>query len=228
MIFGGLQKLTLLDYPNHMACTVFTQGCNLRCPFCHNASLVCHNDNLVDESEVLDLLKKRKGVLEGICISGGEPLMQKDVVEFVTKVKQMGYKVKLDTNGTNYDKLKYLVENNLVDYVAMDVKNSKELYSVTCGCDVDLETVCKCVDLLKQGKVDYEFRTTLCHPLHDHDSVKDMAEWLKDAKHWYLQQFVDSGNLLGEGVCGFDKGNMEALHRVAVDVCPTAQLRGVK
>ena len=228
MIFGGLQKLTLLDYPNHMACTVFTQGCNLRCPFCHNASLVCHNDNLVDESEVLDLLNKRKGVLEGICISGGEPLMQKDVVEFVTKVKQMGYKVKLDTNGTNYDKLKYLVENNLVDYVAMDVKNSKELYSVTCGCDVDLETVCKCVDLLKQGKVDYEFRTTLCHPLHDHDSVKDMAEWLKDAKHWYLQQFVDSGNLLGEGVCGFDKGNMEALHRVAVAICPTAQLRGVK
>ena len=154
--------------------------------------------------------------------------MQKDVVEFVTKVKQMGYKVKLDTNGTSYDKLKYLVENNLVDYVAMDVKNSKELYSVTCGCDVDLETVCKCVDLLKQGKVDYEFRTTLCHPLHDHDSVKDMAEWLKDAKHWYLQQFVDSGNLLGEGVCGFDKGNMEALHRVAVAICPTAQLRGVK
>jgi pyruvate formate lyase activating enzyme len=228
MIFGGLQKLTLLDYPNHMACTVFTQGCNLRCPFCHNASLVCHNDNLVDESEVLDLLNKRKGVLEGICISGGEPLMQKDIVEFVTKVKQMGYKVKLDTNGTNYDKLKYLVENNLVDYVAMDVKNSKELYSVTCGCEVDLETVCKCVDLLKQGKVDYEFRTTLCHPLHDHDSVKDMAEWLKDAKHWYLQQFVDSGNLLGEGVCGFDKGNMEALHRVAVAICPTAQLRGVK
>lgn len=228
MIFGGLQKLTLLDYPNHMACTVFTQGCNLRCPFCHNASLVCHNDNLVDESEVLDLLKKRRGVLEGICISGGEPLMQKDVVEFVTKVKQMGYKVKLDTNGTSYDKLKYLVENNLVDYVAMDVKNSKELYSVTCGCEVDLETVCKCVDLLKQGKVDYEFRTTLCHPLHDHDSVKDMAEWLKDAKHWYLQQFVDSGNLLGEGICGFDKGNMEALHRVAVAICPTAQLRGVK
>lgn len=228
MIFGGLLKLTLLDYPNHMACTVFTNGCNMRCPFCHNAHLVTQIDQQIDQQEVLDLLQKRKGVLEGICISGGEPLMQKDVVEFVTKVKQMGYKVKLDTNGTSYDKLRYLIDNKLVDYVAMDVKNSKALYNVTCGCEVDLDTVCKCVDLLLLGKVDYEFRTTLCHPLHDSDSIKDMAEWLKDAKHWYLQQFVDSGNLVGEGVSQLDKETMENLHRVAVAICPTAQLRGVK
>ncbi|MBR2974349.1 MAG: anaerobic ribonucleoside-triphosphate reductase activating protein [Clostridia bacterium] len=228
MIFGGLLKLTLLDYPNHMACTVFTNGCNMRCPFCHNAHLVAQIDQQIDQQEVLDLLHKRKGVLEGICISGGEPLMQKDIVEFVTKVKQMGYKVKLDTNGTSYDKLRYLIDNKLVDYVAMDVKNSKALYNVTCGCEVDLDTVCKCVDLLLLGKVDYEFRTTLCHPLHDSDSIKDMAEWLKDAKHWYLQQFVDSGNLVGEGVSQLDKETMENLHRVAVAICPTAQLRGVK
>jgi len=228
MIFGGLLKLTLLDYPNHMACTVFTNGCNMRCPFCHNAHLVTQIDQQIDQQEVLDLLQKRKGVLEGICISGGEPLMQKDVVEFVTKVKQMGYKVKLDTNGTSYDKLRYLIDNKLVDYVAMDVKNSKALYNVTCGCEVDLDIVCKCVDLLLLGKVDYEFRTTLCHPLHDSDSIKDMAEWLKDAKHWYLQQFVDSGNLVGEGVSQLDKETMENLHRVAVAICPTAQLRGVK
>ncbi len=228
MIFGGLLKLTLLDYPNHMACTVFTNGCNMRCPFCHNAHLVTQIDQQIDQQEVLDLLQKRKGVLEGICISGGEPLMQKDIVEFVTKVKQMGYKVKLDTNGTSYDKLRYLIDNKLVDYVAMDVKNSKALYNVTCGCEVDLDTICKCVDLLLLGKVDYEFRTTLCHPLHDSDSIKDMADWLKDAKHWYLQQFVDSGNLVGEGVSQLDKETMENLHRVAVAICPTAQLRGVK
>ena len=228
MIFGGLQKLTLLDFPNHMACIVFTQGCNLRCPFCHNSALVCHNDDLISQNEVISYLQKRKGVLDGVCISGGEPLHQKDIVEFITMVKNMGYKVKLDTNGTNYEKLAYLVENNLVDYVAMYIKNSKELYEVTCGCDVDLDEVSKCVDLLKQGKVDYEFRTTVCRPLHDQHSIKLVAEWLKDAKHWYIQQFEDSGSLLGEGVSAFDKDAMQALHAVAVSICPTAELRGVK
>ena len=228
MNFGGHLKVTLLDFPNHVATTIFTNGCNMRCPFCHNAHLVSECDQVIATEEIVDYLNKRKNVLEGVCISGGEPLLQKDIVEFITMVKGLGYKVKLDTNGTSYDKLKYLVDNRLVDYVAMDIKNSKELYSVTCGCEVDLDEICKSVQLLKQGKVDYEFRTTLCHPLHDQASIKAMAEWLADCKHWYLQQFEDSGNLLTDLVCGFDKGNMEALHKVAVNICPTAQLRGVK
>ena len=228
MNFGGHLKVTLLDFPDHVATTLFTNGCNMRCPFCHNAHLVCECDQVIATEEIVSYLNKRKAVLEGVCISGGEPLLQKDIVEFITLVKDMGYSVKLDTNGTSYEKLLYLVENNLVDYVAMDIKNSKELYDTTCGCHVDIDEICRCVDLLKQGKVAYEFRTTLCHPLHTQESVADMAKWLAGCRAWYLQQFEDSGNLIGSNMLPFDKPSMETLLQVASKHCSTVQLRGVK
>ena len=142
MKISGLQKLTLLDYPGKMACTVFTYGCNFRCPFCHNALLVTEeNSDCIDEDEFFSFLKKRQGILDGVCISGGEPTLQKDLPEFISKIKALGYYVKLDTNGSSPLLLKKLIEEKLIDYVAMDIKNSPAKYDITCGCRVDIDVV---------------------------------------------------------------------------------------
>ena len=231
MRFGGLQKLTLLDYPEHVACTLFTIGCNLRCPFCHNLSLVVGNLEKLEQitqEEALAFLRKRSNVLEGVCITGGEPLLQAGIEEFITQVKQMGYKVKLDTNGAYPDKLRQLVEAKLIDYVAMDVKNSKTMYNKTCGCVVEMEDVCKSVEFLKSGVVDYEFRTTVTGTFHSDKSVEDMALWLQGAKRWYLQQFVNSGELIDNTVVGVDEQTLTRFQQIAQKYVPNTQLRGVK
>jgi pyruvate formate lyase activating enzyme len=163
MQINGFQKLTLLDFPEKTACIVFTAGCNFRCPFCHNASLVTHIDNSynVSEEEVFSYLKKRKGLIEGVCISGGEPLLQPDIKEFIQKVKDLGYSVKLDTNGSSPQKLIDLVNSGLVDYVAMDIKNSKEKYPLTAGINnLNMADIEKSVEILKESNIPYEFRTT--------------------------------------------------------------------
>ena len=164
MKFYGIQKMTLLDYPEHVACTLFTGGCNFRCPFCHNALLVTELDGncVISEEEVLAFLGKRRGLLDGVCVTGGEPLINHDIGEFLQKVKALGFKVKLDTNGTNPGLLKALVAANLVDYVAMDVKNSPEKYALTVGLEtLDMEPVEESIRFLLGGTVDYEFRTTV-------------------------------------------------------------------
>lgn len=230
MKFGGLQKLTLLDYPEHVACTLFTVGCNFRCPFCHNFSLVAGNADALENltlEQVLEFLKKRKNVLEGVCITGGEPLLQVGLVEFVKQVKALGYKVKLDTNGAFPDKLIEFVEAGLVDYVAMDVKNSRELYGKTAGCAVNLDDVCRSVDFLKSGAVDYEFRTTVTGTFHTDKSIEDMGEWLTGAKRWYLQQFVDSGDLIDSSVVGCDEATLRKYLKLAQKHVRNTQLRGV-
>ena len=230
MKFGGLQKLTLLDYPEHVACTLFTIGCNLRCPFCHNLSLVVGNLEKLEQitqEEALAFLRKRSNVLEGVCITGGEPLLQAGIEEFITQVKQMGYKVKLDTNGAYPDKLRQLVEAKLIDYVAMDVKNSKAMYNKTCGCVVEMDDVCKSVEYLKSGVVDYEFRTTVTGTFHSDKSVEDMAQWLQGAKRWYLQQFVNSGKLIDNTVVGVDEQTLTRFQQIAQKYVPNTQLRGV-
>lgn len=217
MKIGGLQKLTLLDYPGKMACTVFTSGCNLRCPFCHNAGLVTHIDGqYITSEEVLDFLATRKNKLEGMCLTGGEPLLNSDVAEFLYKVKQMGFSVKLDTNGTFPELLESIIKDGLADYVAMDIKNSADKYNLTCGREVNMRNILKSVELLKCGKADYEFRTTVVRQLHDEEDIESIAKWLSGAKVWYLQQFVDSGDLIGQGMSAWEE---DVLHRF----CATAQ-----
>ena len=229
MKFGGLTKLTLLDYPEKVACTLFTTGCNFRCPFCHNAGLVCGTDyeNLT-EQDVLDFLGKRAAVLEGMCLTGGEPLLQPDVKEFLIKVKAMGYSVKLDTNGSFPDKLRDLIAAGLVDYVAMDVKNSRENYAVTAGCgNLDLDAICRSVELLKSGVVPYEFRTTVTGNYHTRESITAMGRWLAGDCRLYLQKFVNSGQLIDGNTVGCSDDTLREFQRILQQYVPNTFLRGV-
>ena len=231
MLISGLQKLTLLDYPGRMACTVFTGGCNFRCPFCHNSSLVLPERLVSDSSEesVLSFLRKRRGMLEGVAITGGEPLLQKDIAEFMRKVRDMGYSIKLDTNGSFPEKLEEIIREGLVDMVAMDIKNSPALYGKTVGLEnFDLSRVERSRELLMNGSVDYEFRTTLVKGLHTISSVREMAEWISGAKKYYLQQYRESGDIINnEGLSAFNEEEMNALKAAAAEFVPAVQLRGV-
>ncbi|MDO4607972.1 MAG: anaerobic ribonucleoside-triphosphate reductase activating protein [Clostridia bacterium] len=230
MQFNGFQKLTLLDFPGHVAATLFTAGCNFRCPFCHNAALVTHidNQNFFSEEYVLDYLKKRIGILDGICITGGEPLLHKDLPEFIKKVKELGYLVKLDTNGSYPDILEQLINSGNIDYVAMDIKNSKEKYRLTAECsEQDLSNIEKSIALLKQNKVDYEFRTTVVNEYHTVEDIKSIAEWIRGAKKYFLQNFTDSGDLIKDGLTAADRETIENMRLAATDCIENTQLRGL-
>lgn len=229
MKIGGLINLTLLDYSEKIACTVFTLGCNFRCPFCHNASLVegrnCQNPT---EQSILEFLRKRKGVLEGVCLTGGEPLLQPNVKDFLQEVKSLGYAVKLDTNGSFPEKLMELVELKLIDYVAMDVKNCKEKYSATAGTNVELSAVERSVDfLMSQKMIDFEFRTTVTATYHDEKSMEKLAEWIAGEEKYYLQQFVNSGDLIDGSTIGVDEETLKHYLEVVRKYLPNAQIRGV-
>ena len=227
MVIGGLQKLTLLDYPTKVACTVFTYGCNYRCPFCHNASLVTDKpEGLLSEIEVLTFLKKRVGVLDGVCITGGEPLLQPDIEKFIAEIKSLGYSVKLDTNGSYPDRLRSVVEKKLVDYVAMDVKNAPERYSDTTGVITDVNKIDESVKFLLTGACDYEFRTTVIKEFHDVESITRIGEWIKGAKRYFLQNFVNSGNLIGKA-SGVDEQILYEMLAAAKKFVPDAQIRGL-
>lgn len=230
MKIHGLNKLTLLDYPGLTACTVFTGGCNFRCPFCHNRSLVIDPDSqpLIAEEEILSYLKKRRGILEGVCITGGEPTLNGDLISFIEKIKAIGYKVKLDTNGNRPDIIKSLVEHKLVDYVAMDIKNSRENYNRSAGVEnLDLGKICDSVEYLKSGVVDYEFRTTVVKELNDKKSFYDIAEWLAGAKKYYLQAFKDSGDLITDTLSGLSKAEMEELLPILRKKIVKVEIRGI-
>lgn len=230
MKFYGLQKLTLLDYPGRTACTVFTGGCNFRCPFCHNAPLVTDidNSNTYSEEDILDFLKKRTGLLDGVCITGGEPLLNGDIVGFIEKVKAMGYKVKLDTNGTYPERLIELLDKKLVDYVAMDIKNSKEKYAETAGLEsVNLADIEKSINALKSSDIDYEFRTTVVKELHTETDIQKIAEWIRGAKGYFLQNFEDSGNLIGHNMSAVSKETLDRMKTCAKAFVENTQTRGV-
>ena len=230
MKFYGMQKMTLLDYPGYVACTLFTGGCNFRCPFCHNALLVLDLDEnyTIPEEEVLAFLKKRQGLLDGVCVTGGEPLINKDIGDFLSKVKELGFKIKLDTNGTNPALLKELVSQNLVDYVAVDIKNSPEKYAETVGLkSFDMSTINETVNFLMNGSVDYEFRTTVTKQFHTEKSMEEAARFIRGAKRYFLQNFVDSGNLIGSGITGQSKEEMEKLLAVVKKYVPDSHLRGI-
>lgn len=230
MKFYGMQKMTLLDYPGYVACTLFTGGCNFRCPFCHNALLVLDLDEnyTIPEEEVLAFLKKRQGLLDGVCVTGGEPLINKDIGDFLSRVKELGFKIKLDTNGTNPALLKELVSQNLVDYVAVDIKNSPEKYAETVGLkSFDMSTINETVNFLMTGCVDYEFRTTVTKQFHTEKSMEEAARFIRGAKRYFLQNFVDSGNLIGSGITGQSKEEMEKLLTVVKKYVPDSCLRGI-
>ena len=230
MRIQGLQKLTLLDYPEHTACTVFTAGCNFRCPFCHNASLVVNipKEAEISEDEFFTFLQKRKGILDGVCVSGGEPLLQPDIELFIRKIKDMGFAVKLDTNGSFPDKLIHLVKEGLVDYVAMDIKNSPETYAFTAGTEtLDIVSVQKSVSYLMEGHVPYEFRTTVVKHYHSKESFEEIGKWLAGTEKYFLQNFVDSGDLIGKNTRGCSEEEMKEFLEVVKKHIPNAKLRGI-
>lgn len=229
MLIKGFQKLTLLDYPGKTACTVFTGGCNFRCPFCHNAGLVTKLDTeIIDESEVFSHLKKRQGVLDGVAISGGEPLLQNGIDEFLAGIKDLGYEIKLDTNGSFPEKLKSVIDNGLCDYVAVDIKNSKEKYPETVGLEkFDISLMERTVDILMKGDVDFEFRTTVTKNFHTLEDIESIGKWIKGVKRYYLQNFVDSGNLIDSSVEGVSKETMYEMLEIIKKYVPTAEIRGL-
>ncbi len=229
MRIAGLQKLTLLDYPGLLACTVFTCGCNFRCPFCHNASLVLperRGEGLAAE-EVLDFLRGRQGLLDGVVLSGGEPLLQEDLPAFLRRIRELGFPVKLDTNGSFPERLEELLAEGLLAYVAMDVKNAPALYAGTAGLSrLEIAKLERSRDLLLHGEIPYEFRTTVVRGLHTRESLLAAAGWIRGARAWYLQSFVDSGDLIApEGLAAFSENEMHQLLLDVREVLPGAMLR---
>lgn len=229
MIIKGFQTLTLLDFPGKTACTVFTAGCNYRCPFCHNALLVTEiGDDEYTEEEIFDHLKRRKNVLDGVAITGGEPLLQKDIERFMYEIKDMGYAVKLDTNGSFPEKLKDILALDLADYVAMDIKNCKERYAETVGLKgFDIVPVEKSVELLMNSGVDFEFRTTVTSNFHTVQDMEKLAKWIQGDEKYFLQNFVDSGNLIDPSCKGTTKKEMEEMLATVKNFVPNAQIRGI-
>lgn len=202
MNLGGYQKLTLIDYPGHLATTVFTVGCSFRCPFCHNPELVIapyDTQPSTLEQDFFEFLDKRKGKLDGVCVTGGEPTIQPDIVEFMERIRSMGYLIKLDSNGTRPDVIKKLFDNKLIDYVAMDIKHAPEKYDIATGTKADLERVRLSVELIRNSGVDYEFRTTVVPGIHEERDFITIGEWLKGSKRYYLQEFM-TGKLIDPSI----------------------------
>lgn len=229
MDIAGLQKNTLLDYPGKIACTVFLAGCNLRCPFCHNPSLVLPSraePPAMEESELLAFLKKRRGLLEGVCITGGEPTLHRDLPQLIGKITTLGYPVKLDTNGTNPKMLGQLLEAGLLSYVAMDIKNAPEAYRDTCGGADVVESVKESVEILRNAGIPYEFRTTVVKPLHSPETMKALGQWLSGEETYFIQNFRDTGDLVGHGLSPFSQEELNLLLEAVLPYLPNARIRG--
>jgi pyruvate formate lyase activating enzyme len=231
MTIKGLQKTTLLDYPEKLACTIFTAGCNFRCPFCHNASLVLRAGEVdeIPEKDLLSYLEKRGGLLDGVCITGGEPLLNPDIEELIVKIRSYGLLVKLDTNGAFPDRLESLLDKGLIDYVAMDVKNSDEKYGETVGLgeSFDISAVNRSIDIIMKKAPDYEFRTTVVRELHELEDLLSIARKLKDTKKYFLQKYVDSGDVLACGYSAYEDAEMIELYESVREILPITILRGV-
>jgi len=232
----GLQKTTLLDFPQKIACTVFTGGCNFSCPFCHNATLAVSDifEEAISEEDFFAFLKKRNGVLDGVCITGGEPTIQKDLEDFARKIKNEGYQVKLDTNGSLPDELKKLVEKGLVDYVAMDIKNSPRNYDLATGNEtLDIEKINESVGFLKENHIDFEFRTTAVKGIHTKNDFEEIGKWLSGDVKYYIQNYIDSGDTIAARIGkndffdGFSKDEMDDFSKIVREYVPKTSIRGV-
>lgn len=230
MVIQGFQKLTLLDFPGKMACTVFTAGCNLRCPFCHNSRLVINpsSESEFSVDEILAYLKKRQGILDGVAITGGEPLLHKDIDVFIEQVRELGFAVKLDTNGTFPERLKELVGRGLIDYVAMDIKNAPEGYPETVGIGgYDISKIEESIAFLLEGKVDYEFRTTVVREFHSVFSIDRIGKMIEGAKCHYIQAFKDSGELIGFDLSPVPKDEMVEMRKIMSKYVDLCEIRGL-
>jgi len=243
MLIHGMQKLTLLDYPEHLAAVLFTGSCNFRCPFCQNGSLVLApgKEPVIPEEEIFSFLKKRKGILTGVCITGGEPTLYPELPDLIRKIKALGYPVKLDTNGTNPSMIKALFAEGLLDYVAMDIKSSRKNYGKASGCPgISLDTLQETIDFLTSASVEYEFRTTVVKGLHETEDFSDIAQWLAGAKRYFLQTYQDSGRILQRELAErntaisspllklepFSPEEMEVFLSILKPTIPSALLRG--
>jgi len=257
MLLGGLQKLTLIDYPDKVACTVFTVGCNFRCPFCHNPELVMReslseseaNVKRISEEEFFDFLSQRKGILDGVCVTGGEPTIQSGLIDFIKKIKEMGFLVKLDTNGTNPEMLKELLNEKLLDYIAMDVKNNVRCrtfvkdygdarqisdvrtdYVKTAGVEVNIDGIKKSIEIIKNSGIDYEFRTTVVPSLHKKEDILAIANEIRGAKKYYLQQFESGQKMLNPNfkkTVSYSRDFLEEIRREIKDFFEVCEVRGV-
>lgn len=231
MEIKGLAKTTLLDYPGHVAATLFVGGCQFKCPFCHNGSLVTKAGQLpnIPLEEVYSFLEKRKGVLDGICVTGGEPTFQPDLRELLYDIKSMGYLVKLDTNGYDPGQLDELFKEGLVDYVAMDIKNSQNKYAKTVGrTDFDITRIKLSADLIRESGLDYEFRTTVVKELHSVDDMHEIAEWLAGSQAYYLQSYVPSEDVIMPIFSSYSKLELQAIQAMMQDYIPKVFLRGLE
>lgn len=228
MIITGFQKTTLLDYPEHVAATIFTKGCNLRCPFCHNGNLVLNEVDIeaIPEEEVLSVLRKRSGVLEGVCVSGGEPTLQPDLPLFLEKVKALGLLVKLDTNGSNPAILKELVGMQLVDYVAMDIKAGRDNYERACGINLP-SCIEESAEFLLSDCIEYEFRTTVVKGIHTEADFADIRDWLPGAKRYFLQSYVESDGVIDKSCEAFSKDELIHFRDIVAETIPSVMLRGI-
>ena len=234
MKIAGLQKMTLLDYPGKVACTVFLGGCNFRCPFCHNSELIAGGETLMQQEDLLAFLQKRKGLLDGVCITGGEPTLQKDLPQLLADIKALGYAVKLDTNGYRPEVLKHLLDAGLVDYVAMDVKSDPAGYAQVAGLPgLELSKIEESLRLLLSGPVEYELRTTLVEPLHDENSILGVRDWLhilgdgKKVKQYFLQPFVDRDTVLFEGFRPPEVAKLLKYQQILRSCAEKVEIRGV-
>ena len=231
----GLQKMTLLDYPGAVACTVFLGGCNFRCPFCHNSELLDGTaEPVMDQQELLTFLKKRKGMLDGVCITGGEPTLQKNLPDLLAAIKALGYAVKLDTNGYRPEVLKALVQQGLVDYVAMDVKNSPRRYAETAGLPgLDISRIEESLAFLLSGAVDYELRTTVAEPLHDRQAMEDIARWLENispnhkARRMFIQPFADRDTVIFAGLKTPEMAELVGFQGILATCAEQVSIRGI-
>ena len=226
----GFNKTTLLDFPEHVACTVFTGGCNFRCPFCQNGDLVLHGGSLpvLDEEEVFGVLRKRKGILTGVCVTGGEPTLQRDLDVFLSRVKELGYLVKLDSNGSRPEVLQSLRERGLVDYFAMDIKSSPENYARTAGVkELDMGLIRESVDFIRSCGLDYEFRTTVVRELHSSGDFLSIGEWLKGCKAYFLQSYVESEGVICKEFSSYSKEELEEFVTLLKPYIDNVSLRGV-
>lgn len=230
MKISGMQKLTLLDYPGKTACLLFTQGCNFRCPFCHNKDLLSNEnaESMISEEEIFQYLEKRKGLIDGVCISGGEPLLQEDIDEFISKIRQMGFSIKIDTNGSSPSRLKRLIDKNLIDYVAMDVKNDFLNYDKTSGVErLNIENIKRSIKIIEESNIEYEFRTTLVREFHKLGQLEKICEYLGPKAKYYLQNYRDCNSVLQMGLSGFEKEELLNMQNQLKITYPNVMVRGI-
>ncbi|MGI6377877.1 MAG: anaerobic ribonucleoside-triphosphate reductase activating protein [Bacilli bacterium] len=229
MDFVGIEKLSLVDYEGKLTCTLFMAGCNFRCPFCHNASLVLqdYSINPIPFEEILSYLKNAKGKLEAVCISGGEPTLMRDLKEKIRPIKDLGYLIKIDTNGTNPELLKELYQEKLLDYVALDVKNCEEAYPETIGHNYQpFANIQKSIAFLMNSGIEYEFRTTLVQEFHSRKKIDALGKMIKGAKKLYLQKFVDTGSTIKKGLNPIPLEEAKEYQKILEKYIQKVELRG--